>query len=178
MARIVEWRPTASCPLDVVEYLTVHGIYYEHWDLAGLPDRLRRGWNLDGRERIAVIEALSAPLSRMAEAFHTISYDLVLLAPELTPALDDALSPSRLPHHHSEAEIRLVVDGEADYTLTANGATFTVTLEPGDLIAIPAGVRHAFELTSLRRLKAVRLFQSPEGWIARFDPAEVEVPAR
>ncbi|MCL6564021.1 MAG: cupin domain-containing protein [Firmicutes bacterium] len=173
MARIVEWKPKTTCPLDVIDYLTQHGVYYEHWDLDHLPTRLRTGWDLSGPERIATIESLADRLGRVAESFGYISYDLVILAPEVTPDLDQALETYRKPHHHSEDEVRLVIDGEVAYTMTANGATFTVVLEPGDLISIPAGVSHFFELTQGQRLKAVRLFQSQAGWVAQFDPLGV-----
>lgn len=174
MARIswpgTDWQLVGEA---VIDYLTSQGIYFERWDLSGLPDRLRTADDLTGAEKIAVTHRLRSELQRVAEAMDYFSYDLLMLCPEVTPDLEEALKTYQKPHRHQEDEVRLVIDGEVTYTVTANGRTFTVKLEPGDLLCIPAGVRHNFVLTGPHRLKAIRMFQSQAGWMAVFDAQEV-----
>jgi 1,2-dihydroxy-3-keto-5-methylthiopentene dioxygenase len=43
-----------------------------------------------------------------------------------------------------------------------------VLCETGDLISVPAGIRHWFDMGPTPHFTAIRLFTNPEGWIARF----------
>jgi 1,2-dihydroxy-3-keto-5-methylthiopentene dioxygenase len=40
-----------------------------------------------------------------------------------------------------------------------------LTLHPGDVLRIPAGSEHWFQLTPLHQLKAVRLFSFVDHWV-------------
>ena len=70
-------------------------------------------------------------------------------------------------HHHTEDEVRFVVDGHGIFTICGrSGRYFDVGVGPGDLIAVPAWTRHWFTLAEDRRIKCIRLFQDPAGWAA------------
>jgi enolase-phosphatase E1 len=45
---------------------------------------------------------------------------------------------------------------------------YSVLCERGDLIGVPAGTRHWFDMGPRPSFTAIRLFTSPEGWVARF----------
>jgi 1,2-dihydroxy-3-keto-5-methylthiopentene dioxygenase len=53
-----------------------------------------------------------------------------------------------------------------------------VLCEAGDLISVPAGIRHWFDMGPSPRFTAIRLFTSPEGWVARYtgDPIAEAYP--
>jgi 1,2-dihydroxy-3-keto-5-methylthiopentene dioxygenase len=38
----------------------------------------------------------------------------------------------------------------------------------GDLISVPAGMKHWFDMGAAPRFTAIRLFVNPDGWVARF----------
>jgi 1,2-dihydroxy-3-keto-5-methylthiopentene dioxygenase len=50
---------------------------------------------------------------------------------------------------------------------------FAVVCEAGDLISVPAGTRHWFDMGEQPRFTALRLFISPEGWVAQFTGAPI-----
>jgi 1,2-dihydroxy-3-keto-5-methylthiopentene dioxygenase len=45
-----------------------------------------------------------------------------------------------------------------------DGRYFDVELEPGDLISVPENTRHYFTLMADRKVVAVRIFKTKEGW--------------
>lgn len=151
------------------DYLADHGIFYEYWDPGVLSERLRTGLDLTETERSAVFDAFGADLDRLSEAHGYASHDMIILNAEITPNLEELLVNFQREHHHTEDEVRFIVDGEGVFTLTRNGERFAVTVTPGDLISVPYGTRHYFTLTSTRHVKAIRLFQSKDGWTAIYD---------
>ena len=40
--------------------------------------------------------------------------------------------------------------------------------ERNDLIGVPAGIRHWFDMGPAPRFTAIRLFTTPKGWVAKF----------
>jgi len=50
---------------------------------------------------------------------------------------------------------------------------FAVVCEAADLISVPAGTRHWFDMGPRPSFTALRLFVSPEGWVARFTGAPI-----
>jgi len=67
-----------------------------------------------------------------------------------------------------EDEVRFFVDGEGLFTLHEEGRVFNMLCTKGDLIAVPAGMRHWFDMGPTPRFTAIRLFIEPEGWVAHF----------
>ena len=71
-------------------------------------------------------------------------------------------------HTHGEDEVRFFVAGEGLFTLHANGRVFNMLCTQGDLISVPAGMPHWFDMGPSPSFTAIRLFRNPDGWIARF----------
>jgi len=71
-------------------------------------------------------------------------------------------------HRHMEDEVRFFVDGEGLFTLHEDGRVFNMLCTKGDLIAVPAGMRHWFDMGPTPRFTAIRLFINPDGWVAQF----------
>lgn len=71
-------------------------------------------------------------------------------------------------HTHAEDEVRFFVAGEGLFTLHLAGRVHSVLCTAGDLIAVPAGTRHWFDMGPAPRFTAIRLFTNPEGWVAQF----------
>ena len=48
-----------------------------------------------------------------------------------------------------------------------------------DLISVPAGMRHWFDMGPAPNFTAIRMFTTPDGWVARFtgDPIASHFPA-
>ena len=71
-------------------------------------------------------------------------------------------------HTHAEDEIRFFVDGQGLFTLHEGGRVFNMLCTRGDLISVPAGMRHWFDMGAEPQFSVIRLFLNPDGWIAQF----------
>jgi hypothetical protein len=59
-----------------------------------------------------------------------------------------------------------IVAGECQFGFVLpSGPQVRLTLHPGDVLRIPAGSEHWFQLTPLHQLKAVRLFSFVDHWV-------------
>ena len=71
-------------------------------------------------------------------------------------------------HTHAEDEVRFFVGGEGLFTLHHGGRVFDVLCTAGDLMSVPAGMKHWFDMGAAPRFTAIRLFVNPDGWVAAF----------
>lgn len=71
-------------------------------------------------------------------------------------------------HTHSEDEVRFFVKGSGLFCLHIKNKVYAVLCEQGDLISVPAGVPHWFDMGSEPEFTCIRLFINPEGWVADF----------
>jgi 1,2-dihydroxy-3-keto-5-methylthiopentene dioxygenase len=71
-------------------------------------------------------------------------------------------------HRHIEDEVRFFVEGEGLFTLHANGRVHALLCTAGDLISVPAGMPHWFDMGPSPSFTAIRLFIEKEGWVAHF----------
>lgn len=151
---------------EVTSFLAESGIEYGHWDLSPIPAELLAKPSLTPEEKQDILAALAGPLREAQEKAGYQSADVVALWPDF-PNLEKVLEPFRGEHYHTENEIRLIVDGEGVFSINPRTApVFDVEMVAGDFISVPAGTWHWFDLTALRRIKAVRIFESTEGWTA------------
>jgi 1,2-dihydroxy-3-keto-5-methylthiopentene dioxygenase len=82
-----------------------------------------------------------------------------------TPGLDAMLNRFNSEHWHDEDEVRFIVEGRGVFHVHPPGQpVFAVEVGPGDLIRVPRGTHHWFDLCNDRRIRAIRLFQNPSGW--------------
>ena len=71
-------------------------------------------------------------------------------------------------HTHDEDEVRFFVEGQGLFCLHINDEVLQVLCQAGDWIAVPAGTKHWFDMGSAPNFCAIRFFDNPEGWVARF----------
>lgn len=76
-------------------------------------------------------------------------------------------------HTHGEDEVRFFVDGAGLFTLHHDARVFNMLCSAGDLISVPAGMRHWFDMGAAPKFTAIRLFVNPDGWIARFTGSDI-----
>ncbi len=68
-------------------------------------------------------------------------------------------------HTHSEDEVRFTIRGNGVFLINPqDGPVFAIHVESGDLINVPKGTRHWFELCDDRTIRCIRLFADPAGW--------------
>jgi 1,2-dihydroxy-3-keto-5-methylthiopentene dioxygenase len=94
--------------------------------------------------------------------------DVIDVKPE-TPNLDAMLKRFSSEHWHDEDEVRLIVEGRGLFHIHPPGKpVFALEVEAGDLIRVPRGTHHWFDLCGERRIRAIRLFQDPSGWTPHY----------
>jgi 1,2-dihydroxy-3-keto-5-methylthiopentene dioxygenase len=78
-------------------------------------------------------------------------------------------------HWHDEDEVRFIIEGRGLFHVhPANGPVFAIEVEAGDLIRVPRGTHHWFDLCADRRIRAIRLFQDPSGWTPHYTESGVD----
>lgn len=173
MAKIYDRTHRTEVPTEsMAAYLAEHGVHYEFWPVESAPESLRLKDRLAPEEQQQILGAFGESIARISKERGYISHDLIVLNPQSTANLEELLKNFERTHIHAEDEVRFIVDGEGIFTLTRNGDTFSVTVTAGDLISVPEGTPHYFTLTDVRNVKAVRLFQTQEGWVAIYQDEE------
>ncbi len=76
-------------------------------------------------------------------------------------------------HTHAEDEVRFFVAGKGLFTLHLGERIYEVLCERGDLISVPAGTRHWFDMGPAPSFTAIRIFTNPEGWVANFTGSDI-----
>lgn len=134
--------------------LAAIGVHFERWPTREIGDT-------------AILDAYAPEIARLQSEGGYQSVDTVAMAPDHPERA--ALRGKFLSEHtHGEDEVRFFVDGEGLFTLHAQGKVFNMLCTQGDLISVPAGMPHWFDMGGHPRFTAIRLFRNPDGWIARF----------
>lgn len=94
----------------------------------------------------------------------------------VTPSHPDreALRAKFLSEHiHDDDEVRFFVHGSGLFYIRAGGTVHALECTAGDLIALPAGTTHWFDTGEFPDFTVIRLFVTPEGWVARYTGDEI-----
>ncbi|MDX1978380.1 MAG: cupin domain-containing protein [Pseudanabaenaceae cyanobacterium bins.68] len=92
-----------------------------------------------------------------------------------TPNLEVMLAKFNREHYHNEDEVRFTIAGRGLFHINPQtSAVVSVTVEAGDLLVVPKGTWHWFNLCSERRIRAIRLFQDMSGWLPHYSDSKIE----
>ena len=154
--RIPKENRTISGKQAVTEYLAKIGIEYAVWE----PSQ-PLGPNASQEE---ILAAYSVEVQKLKEAGGYVTADVINVNPQ-TPNLDAMLAKFSREHWHDEDEVRFVVQGRGLFHVNPKTSPVVgIEVEPGDLIRVPRGTLHWFDLCSDRQIRCIRLFQDPSGW--------------
>jgi 1,2-dihydroxy-3-keto-5-methylthiopentene dioxygenase len=85
------------------------------------------------------------------------------------------LAKFRREHWHDEDEVRFIIEGRGIFHIhPLQGPVLALEVAPGDLIRVPRGTWHWFDLCGDKRIRAIRLFQDPSGWAPRYTESGVD----
>ena len=164
--RIPEQDRTLSDPAAICDYLAERGIAY--------------GWveAADGVGAAAPPEAVLAAYAPLIDELKAqggyVTADVIDVKPDM-PNLDAMLKKFSSEHWHDEDEVRLIIEGRGLFHIhPADGPVFALEVEAGDLIRVPKGTHHWFDLCGERRIRAIRLFQDPSGWTPHYTQSGVD----
>jgi 1,2-dihydroxy-3-keto-5-methylthiopentene dioxygenase len=154
---------TARITLDrhdaIAAELAKVGVRFEQWE-ANQPIA-------PGASQEEVIAAYRSDIDRLMGEAGYQAVDVISLGPDHPDRA--ALRQKFLSEHtHSEDEVRFFVAGSGQFTLHVDGKVYDVLCEKGDLIGVPDGTRHWFDMSESPYFVAIRLFTNKEGWVANF----------
>ncbi len=153
----------------VIDFLNNNEVIYEKWDIEKLPIELREKFNLTDEEKQQILTAFGIEITDISERRNYQQADVISLS-ESTPNLEQLLKNFQQEHHHEDDEVRFIVSGHGIFVIQSeNGDFFDVELQPGDLISVPENVRHYFTLMEDRKVVAVRIFVTTEGWVPIYE---------
>lgn len=145
---------------EMSDYLKPHGIWFERWDVEG-----RIGPDATNEE---ILEAYEPEINRLKEMGNFVTADVINVKSD-TPGLEDLLNKFNKEHTHSEDEVRFTVKGGGVFHIhPENGPVFAIQVESGDLINVPEGTKHWFDLCDDRNIRCIRLFQDQSGWTPHY----------
>ena len=121
-----------------------------------------------------VLDAYAAEIEKLKARGGYVTADVIDVRPE-TPGLDAMLARFRSEHWHDEDEVRFILEGRGIFFIHPRERdVFAIEVGPGDLIRVPRGTWHWFDLCDERRIRAIRLFQDPAGWTPRYTESGVD----
>ena len=158
--RIPAEQRTLTDEDEVTQYLATLGIDYERWPLA---QRAAANAPPD-----AVLAAYAPEIEQLKARGGYVTADVIDVTPA-TPNLETMLAKFSTEHWHDEDEVRFIVRGRGLFHIHPPNATvFAIEVEGGDLIRVPKGTHHWFDLCGDRRIRAIRLFQDKSGWTPHY----------
>ena len=166
IVRIPDDQRTLEGFEDVQSYLQGIGIDYERWKTeASLPP--------DATSE-QILEAYSAQLDRLKKRGGYTTADVIDIHSD-TPGLDAMLAKFNIEHWHNEDEVRYIIAGRGLFHIHVKGGpVVAIEVGEGDLIRVPRGTRHWFDLCGDRRIRAIRLFQDRSGWTPHYTDSGVD----
>jgi 1,2-dihydroxy-3-keto-5-methylthiopentene dioxygenase len=149
---------------DIASELAKVGVRFEQWE-ASQPIA-------PGASQDEVIAAYRADIDRLMTEEGYQSVDVISLTPDHP---DRATLRQKFlgEHTHSEDEVRFFVAGAGQFTLHLDGKVYDILCEQGDLIGVPDGTRHWFDMSESPYFVAIRLFTNKDGWVAQFTGEDI-----
>lgn len=146
---------------EIANYLATINIEYERWEnVKNVPT------DASPEE---ILAAYADEIEKMKSKGGYQTADVINIVPE-TPNLEPMLEKFRPEHWHDEDEVRFIVKGCGIFHIAPDGGgdVTAVKMTEGDMIRVPRGTKHWFDLDENRTVRAIRLFQDVTGWTPHY----------
>ena len=166
VVRIPEQNRRLTENREITDYLRTIEIEYEVWKPSHPvpPDAPSE----------EILRAYSSEIDTLKARGNYVTADVINVNPQ-TPGLDAMLAKFSREHWHDEDEVRFIIDGHAVFHIhPQQSPVVAIEVEAGDLIRVPRGTLHWFDLCSDRRIRAIRLFQDPSGWTPTYTQSGID----
>ena len=166
IVRIPEHKHTIRGQREIADQLRMLGIDYEIWQPA-------HPTSSDAPSE-EILEAYKNEIDRLKAAGGYVTADVINVNAQ-TPGLDAMLAKFSREHWHDEDEVRFIIHGRGIFHIHPKDApVVAIEVEAGDLIRVPRGTHHWFDLCADREIRAIRLFQDPSGWTPSYTNSGVD----
>ena len=122
----------------IANYLSGIGIDYERWETSHevSPDA----------SDVEILDAYLEEIEKLKAQGGYVTADVINIVPT-TPNLDAMLDKFNKEHWHDEDEVRFIVKGHGLFHVAPpDGDVVSIEMEAGDLIRVPRGTLHWFNL--------------------------------
>ena len=153
-------------PAVIQAELSRRGIGFEQWPAEhGLPE---------GADQATILQAYAYAdaIARVQRDGGYATVDAIRMTPD-HPDREPLRCKFLEEHTHAEDEVRFFVEGCGLFVLHIGSEVLSVLCERGDLMRVPAGTRHWFDMGSQPQFCAVRWFNNPEGWVAQYTGSSI-----
>jgi len=153
-------------PAEICAILGEVGIWYRRFEGSDqLPD--------DATDQ-QILDAYQAPIQELMAEGGYVTADVINIKSD-TPNLDTMLNRFNKEHWHDEDEVRFIVHGRGLFHIHPQGGeVYSIEVVKGDMIRVPRGTQHWFDLCSDRTIRAIRLFQDQSGWTPHYTSSGVD----
>lgn len=140
------------------------GVRFEQWEASRAV--------APGASQDEVITAYRTDIDQLCadEGYQTV--DVISLDAD-NPKKDELRQKFLFEHTHSEDEVRFFVAGSGLFTMHIDGKVYEVLCTQGDLISVPAGTHHWFDMGPNPHFVCIRFFDNQEGWVAQATGSEI-----
>ncbi|WP_095059108.1 acireductone dioxygenase [Pseudomonas sp. Irchel s3f7] len=149
---------------DIASTLAEQGVRFDRWQAAA---KLQPGASQE-----EVIAAYQTQVDQLMSERGYITVDVISLNSD-HPQKVELRAKFLNEHRHGEDEVRFFVAGRGLFTLHIDDYVYAVLCEKNDLISVPAGTKHWFDMGEHPHFIAIRLFNNPEGWVANFTGEDI-----
>ncbi|HEX6044753.1 MAG TPA: cupin domain-containing protein [Pyrinomonadaceae bacterium] len=157
---------TLRTPEEIAKGLAKYGIDYERWQPAHPV--------ANDAPADAILNAYATEIEELKTRGGYVTADVIDVNPA-TPGLDAMLAKFNREHWHDEDEVRFIIAGHGLFHIHSKaGAVLAIEVEAGDLIRVPRGTLHWFNLCGDRCIRAIRLFQDTAGWTPHYTESQVD----
>ena len=166
IVRVPDQNRTLHEKEEITDYLASIGIDYERWEL---PKTVN-----DDASSDEILATYSDPIKKLKQQGGYVTADVIDVTPE-TPNLETMLAKFSREHWHDQDEVRFIVRGRGLFHIhPRQGPLTAIEVEAGDLIRVPRGTWHWFDLCGDRTIRAIRLFQDQSGWTPHYTDSGVD----
>ncbi len=153
-------------PAKIVMYLHGIGIDYAKWE------NLKQV-SEDATDQ-EILDGYSDEIEVLKQKGGYVTADVINIVPT-TPGLDVMLNKFNKEHWHDEDEVRFIVKGHGLFHIAPEGGdVVSIEMEAGDMIRVPRGTKHWFNLCGDKTVRAIRLFQDVSGWTPQYTDSGVD----
>lgn len=149
--------------VEIARLLDEQGIRFEQWPTRDL---------LSDADQQTVLDTYAPELARLKAECGFQSADVVGLTAD-NPNREAARNKFLDEHTHSEDEVRFFVRGQGLFYLHFGEQVYAILCEKNDLISVPDGTRHWFDMGPAPEFTCIRLFSNPNGWVASFTGEDI-----